>query len=171
MERFRTPIILALLIAIIAGGVVFFLRQTPSTYPIEITLPPLPHEIEVYVSGAVQNPGIYVLNEAARVSDAIKAAGGFGPDADRDAINLARRLRDGAQIHVRRIGEAPQRININTAEIWLLRALPGIGDVLAERIIEYRTEHGPFGSIEELKRVRGIRESVFEKLKDKITVH
>ncbi|MCL0092127.1 ComEA family DNA-binding protein [Dehalococcoidia bacterium] len=171
MGKFRSSIILALLIATLAGGVVFFIRQTPVTYPIEITLPPPPQEIKVYVSGEVQNPGIYVLNKAARVSDAIEAAGGFTSNADGDAINLARRLRDGAHIHVRKIGETPQRININTADAWLLRALPGIGEVLSERIIEYRTEHGPFESIDELKKVRGIRESTFERLKGKITVH
>ncbi|MCL0048153.1 SLBB domain-containing protein [Dehalococcoidia bacterium] len=92
MGKFRSSIILALLIAILAGGVVFFIRQTPVTYPIEITLPPPPQEIKVYVSGEVHNPGIYVLNKAARVSDAIEAAGGFTSNADRDAINLARRL-------------------------------------------------------------------------------
>jgi len=171
MEKFRTPVILALLIAIIAGGAVFVLRQTPATYPIEIILPPPSPAIEVYVSGEVQNPGIHILNVGARVAEAIEAAGGFGPDADRDAINLARKLRDGAQIHVLRIGEAPQRVNINTADAWLLRFLPGIGAVLSERIIEHRTEHGPFESIDELKMVEGIRTATFEKLKDKITVH
>ncbi|MBT9163708.1 MAG: ComE operon protein 1 [Chloroflexi bacterium] len=68
-------------------------------------------------------------------------------------------------------GEAPQRININTADAWLLQALPGIGEVWAERIIKYRTEHGPFESIEDLKKVPDFRDSTFEKLKDKITVH
>ncbi|MCL0097294.1 ComEA family DNA-binding protein [Dehalococcoidia bacterium] len=172
MKKLGTAIILVLLVAILAGGVVFFIRQTSApTYPIEIMLPPPSPEIEVYVSGEVQNPGIYVLNEGARVSEAVEAAGGFTSNADGDAINLARRLRDGAHIHVRKIGEAPQRININTADAWLLRALPGIGEVLSERIIEYRTEHGPFESIDELKKVRGIRESTFERLRDKITVH
>jgi len=171
MRKFRTPIILALLIAIIAGGAVFVLRQTPASYPIEITVPPPPQEIEVHVSGEVQNPGIHILSGGARVSEAVEAAGGFGPNADRDAINLARKLRDGAQIHVRRIGEAPQRVNINTADAWLLRFLPGIGDVLSERIIEHRTKYGPFESIYELEMVRGVRQETFEKLRDKITVH
>ena len=172
MKKLGTAIILVLVATILAGGVVFFLRQTSApTYPIEIMLPPPSPEIEVYVSGEVQNPGIYVLNAGARVSDAIEAAGGFTPQADGDAINLARKLRDGAQVHVRKIGEAPQRVNINTADAWLLEALPGIGEVLAARIIEHRTEHGPFESIEELKEVQGIRPAIYHKVRDKITVH
>ena len=171
MEKLRTPIILALLIAILAGGVVFFLRQNTASYPIEITLPPLSEEIEIHVSGEVQNPGIYTLNEGARVADAIGAAGGFAPDADQSAINLARNLRDGAQVHVPKTGESSQRININTADVWLLDALPGIGETLAERIIEYRIQNGPFESIDDLQKVKGISTSTFEKIKDKITVH
>ena len=171
MKHLGAAIILVLLVAIIAGGVVFSIRQASApTYPIEIMLPPPCLEIKVYVSGEVQNPGIHVLNAGARVSDAIVAAGGLTPQADRDAINPARRLRDGAQVHARKIGEAPQRININTADAWLLDALPGIGDILAARIIEHRTEHGPFTSIEELKEVRGIRTETFDRLTDKIEV-
>ncbi len=73
-------------------------------------------------------------------------------------------------MHVYEVGEAPQRININTAEPWLLQALPGIGEILAQRIIDYRTANGRFLSIEDLMNVEGIGSSVFEKIKDKITV-
>lgn len=171
MKNLGTAIILMLLVAIIAGGVLFSIRQASApTYPIEIILPPPSLKIEVYVRGEVKNPGIHVLKAGGRASDAIAAAGGFTPQADRDAINPARRLRDGAQVHVRNIDEAPQRININTADAWLLDALPGIGDILAARIIEHRTEHGPFTSIEELKEVRGIRTETFDRLTDKIEV-
>jgi competence protein ComEA len=171
MKKLGPAIILVLLVAILAGGVVFFIRQTSApNYAIEITLPtpyqlPAPYqEIKVYVSGEVQNPGIYVLSADARVSDAIEAAGGFTPEADRDAINLTRLLRDGAQVHVFHADEVPQRININTADAWLLRALPGIGEVRAARIIENR----PFKSIEELKEL--IPPEVYEGIRDKVVV-
>ena len=171
MDKLRTSIMLVLLIAILAGGILLIIRQSSPGYPIEITLPTPSQEIAVYVSGQVQIPGMYVLNEDARVADAIKAAGGFSPDADQSAVNLAGSLRDGAQVHVPREGESSQRININTAEAWLLDALPGIGETIANRITEYRMQNGPFESIADLKKVNGISDSTFEKLKDKITVH
>jgi len=170
MSKIRLVLIIGLLIAIIAGGVVLILKLNTASYPIEITLPTPSQEIEVYVSGAVQTPGLYVVNEKARVADAIDAAGGFTPDADQEAVNLARSLRDGAQIQVPRTGESSQLIDINTAEAWLLTALPGIGDTLAERIMAYRVQSGPFESIDDLKKVEGIRDATYEKLKDKITV-
>ena len=170
MERFRTPIIIALLIAISAGGITFLLRQNTTSCPIEIVLPPPSQEIEVYVSGEVQNPGVFILSEGARVADALRAAGGLTTDADQSAINQARKLRDGVQVHVPQMGESSQRININTADVWLLDALPGIGETLAERIIEFRIENGPFESIDDLKKVKGIRKATFEKIEDKITV-
>lgn len=116
------------------------------------------------------NPGVYKLQQGDLLADAVEAAGGFTLEADSGAINLAAPLRDGEQVHVYRVGEIPQKININTAEAWLLQALPGIGETLAQRVVDYRTANGPFFSIEGLKNVEGIGSSVFEKLKDKITV-
>ena len=170
MSKIRIGLIIGLLIAIIAGGVVLILKLNTASYPIEITLPTPSQEIQVYVSGAVQTPGLYVLNEKARAADAIEAAGGFAPDADQAAVNLARNLRDGDQVQVPKTGESSQLIDINTAEVWLLSALPGIGDTLADRIVTYRIQNGPFESIDDLKKVEGIRGATYEKLKDKITV-
>ncbi|MBM3133245.1 MAG: ComEA family DNA-binding protein, partial [Chloroflexi bacterium] len=125
---------------------------------------------EVHVSGEVQNPGVYVLNEGTRVTDAIESAGGFAADADRSTINLAKVLRDGDQVHVYKTGESSQRININTADAWLLEALPGIGEKTAEKIIAHRTENGPFESVDELKEAGIVGEATFEKIKDMIAV-
>lgn len=125
----------------------------------------------VYVEGGVVNPGVYLLREGDRVVDAIEAAGGFIPDADRGAVNLAATLRDGEQIHIYKIGDVPQKVNINTADVWLLEALEGIGPILAQRIVDYRSENGPFQRIEDLKKVNGIGSKIFEQIKDKITTH
>ncbi len=171
MQKLRVPIILILMVAIAAGATVFILRQNTSGNSIEILLPPPSTEIEIYISGEVKYPGNYILDEGARVADAIEAAGGFTADADQSAINLAHTLRDGEHINIYKFGESSQRININTAEVWLLDALPGIGEATAQAIIEYRTENGRFSEIEELKNIKGIGDSAFEKLQDKITVY
>jgi len=171
MNRFRIPIVLVLLVVIIVGGVMLILRQNTSSCPVEIILPTPSEEIEVYISGEVQSPGVYLLNESARVDDAIEAAGGFTPEADHSAINLAGVLRDGEQVHIYRIGESSALININTADAWLLEALPGIGPSTAEAIIEHRIANGLFKSIDGLKEVKGIGDSTLEKIADKITVH
>ncbi len=171
MQRLRIPIILILMVAIAAGATFFILKHNTSSHSIEIILPPPSCEIEVYVSGEVKFPGNYILDEGARVTDAIEAAGGFTPEADHSAINMAGALRNEAHVNVYRIGEASQRININTAEAWLLDALPGIGEATAQAIIEYRTENGQFEEIADLKNIKGIGDSTFEKLQDKVTVY
>lgn len=193
LERVR-GVLFATLIGLIAlGGVVFWLRR-PVPEPIQILPPPsptpaptaTPATVTVYVSGAVVHPDVYTLPEGSRVKEAVEAAGGFAAQADRDRINLARRLHDEEQVYVPRIGEesppvAPPAttgsastsggmININTATAAELESLPGIGPTYAQRIIEYREQNGPFGRIEEIKQVRGIGEATFEGLKDQITV-
>ena len=170
MAKLRIPIILALLAVILAGGITLILKQNTSSYPVEIELPTPSKEIEIYVSGEVKIPGLYTLNETARIADAIEAAGGFTVEADESTVNLASTLRDGDHVYVCKEGESSMRININTADAWLLEALPGIGPATAEAIIEYRTENGPFTTIDGLKSVKGIGDSTFEKLADKITV-
>lgn len=130
----------------------------------------------VRVSGAVKNPGEYRVGPDSKTLDVINAAGGLAPGADANRIDLAQTVKDGMQIYV------PQRIpagagtavagkvNINTAAKDELDGLPGIGPVLAERIIKYRKAHGPFKDIAELKNVSGIGEIKFNRLKDKITL-
>jgi competence protein ComEA len=171
LEKYRTPIIGLLIALILVGGAVFFYRQTSLPHSTEITISPPSPEISVYVEGEVVNPGVYMLEQGALISDAIDAAGGFTPDADRSAVNLAATLRDGDQVHIYKLGDMPQKIDINTAEVWLLESLPGIGETLAQRIVDYRIANGYFQSIDDLTEVDGIGAAVFEKLKDKITVH
>ena len=170
LERHRAPIIAALVVVIVLGLALFFYLQTSLPRSTEVLITPPSPEICVYVEGAIADEGLYVLSEGDLTADAIEAAGGFADDADRAAVNLAAPLRDGDQVHVPRVGEVPQRVNINTAEAWLLEALPGIGEVSAQRIIEYRDENGPFQRVEDLTMVEGIGLATLEKLRDTICV-
>jgi len=170
LERYRKPVIGLLVVIALAGGVVLLYRQLTLVHPEEIVILPPSTKITVYVEGEVADPGVYALSDGDLVGDAVEAAGGFTSAADRSSVNLAGMLRDGEQVHIYKLGEAPQRININTAEAWLLEALPGIGEALAQKIIGYRTVNGPFQQVEDLMNVDGIGLSVFDKVKDKITV-
>jgi len=171
MQKLQIVVVVLLIMAIAAGAVVYIIQRNTSGGPIEIVLAEPSAEIVIDVSGEVIVPGLYTLSEGDRTEDAIEAAGGFTDIADQSSINMARHLRDGDHIHVYGQGDSRQRININTAEDWLLEALPGIGQATARAIIEYRTEHGRFEEIEDIKKIKGIGETTFEKLADKITVH
>lgn len=156
----------------------------------------------VYVCGAVAQPGVYPMHEGMRVFEALELAGGFTGDADREWLNQAELLRDGARLYVytkeetsqlaenagesgRRMwqedagslenaeaadGPDGQKININTAGCEELKTLPGIGDAKADAVVQYRSEHGPFASIEEIQNISGIKSAVFAKIRDLITV-
>jgi len=151
---------------------------------------PIPPPVIVYISGAVRQPDVYELPHNARVKDVVVAAGGFTPDADRISVNLAAHLEDAQHIHILRQGEQPpappgtqsatndqttnlpddQQVNINTASATQLQELDGIGTVLAERIVEYRTVNGPFTSIEALSDISGISPAMVQALQDHVTV-
>jgi competence protein ComEA len=119
----------------------------------------------VDVAGAVASPGVMELPAGARVRDAIGAAGGFLDGADRSSINLARPLVDGEQVYVPVAGEdRAGPVNVNGADAAALEALPGIGPVLAERIVADRAANGPFVSIQDLDRVSGIGPSLVARL-------
>ncbi len=139
--------------------------------------------IYVHVCGAVQAPGVYQLPAGSRYQDAVQAAGGFAEDAEETFLNLASPLTDGEQLVVPTVEEAASRaeeqrqeeaadsrVDINRAGKEELMTLPGIGEVRAEAILAYREEHGPFSSPEDIMQVSGIKESTFEKLKERIKV-
>ncbi len=126
-------------------------------------------ELVVHVVGAVQVPGVVVLAQGARAADALAAAGGALAEADLARVNLARPVQDGEQLVVPRLGEQepagvvdgtaaeqPGVLDLNSADAAALEALPRIGPVLAERIVEWRREHGRFSSVDELAEVPGI---------------
>ncbi len=154
LEQHRGPIILFLIALILIGGAVFIYRQVTPGGALEVTIAPA-EEITVSVTGEVKNPGSYELPNGARVANAIKAAGGFTHNAYLGGIDLEQRLGHGEHIHIYHI-DVLSKVNINTANASLLDTLPGIGPVKAQNIIDYRTEHGPFLSIEEIQNVWGI---------------
>ena len=156
------------------------------------------NEVIIHITGSVKNPGIVRLKEGSRIEDAIEAAGGLTENADISKVNLAYVVDDGTKIKIpssqeEDIGDeeiidsgsgeniiieknttssnkSSQTININKATETELQTLTGIGASLASRIIEYRSQTGKFGSIEEIKNVNGIGDSKFENIKDLISV-
>lgn len=188
----RELVVYGLLAVLVAGGVgLWLLRQgaapgpVPEESPAAVTGPraePSPAPILVHVAGLVRRPGVYELPEGARVIDAIELAGGALGRAALDVLNLAALLTDGQQVVVPRKGTggeaasgpggpaATPKVNVNTAGATELETLPGIGEVLAQRIIDHREEHGPFASVDELIEVSGIGEVTLEELRDLVTV-
>lgn len=135
--------------------------------------------IYVYLTGAVVNPGVYAMQEGDRIFDVVEKAGGFTEDALQTEVNLAQILEDEDQIHIPTAQEAEEQaaadeaaglVNINTATLEELCTLTGIGEAKAQSIISYREENGNFSSIEEIMNISGIKEGVYEKIKDQITV-
>lgn len=151
-----------------------------------------PEVCVVYVCGAVMSPGVYNLPEGSRIYEAIEMAGGFADEADSEYLNQAGNLQDGMKLYVPtkeqvEKNEVPTeqgngdsllpretaddgRVNINTATEGMLCTLPGIGTSKAKSIISYREEHGAYEQIEDIMKVTGIKEGLFQKIRDKITV-
>jgi competence protein ComEA len=148
-------------------------------------------EVVVHVVGAVRRPGLVRLPAGSRVADAVRAAGGTTSAAQPASVNLARVLVDGEQLVVQRRGRPPlvaapgaagagtsaggqpgtsEPVNLNTATLEALDGLPGIGPVLAQRILDWRTAHGRFSSVDELGEVSGIGESTLADLRPVVTV-
>ena len=152
--------------------------------------PPAPKDIVVDVAGWVRRPGVYQLHEGDRIIDAIEQAGGARHGADLTSLNLAALLTDGEQILVGKAGGVSggvgsgtstgsggggaggesDVVNLNTATLDQLETLSGIGEVLAQRILDYREEHGPFKAVEDLLNVSGIGDKRLADLKPHITV-
>ncbi len=135
----------------------------------------------VYVCGAVEQPGVYVLGPHARIYEAIEAAGGLTEEADFGSVNQAEEVSDGQMVKIltkeetsaavsEAASETDGRININQASVEELMALPGIGSAKAGSIVSYREQNGEFSSIEEVMQVEGIKEGVFNRMKDRIKV-
>lgn len=148
--------------------------------------------IFVYVCGCVVNPAVYEVNVDARVYEAIELAGGFSEEAAEAALNLAENMVDGQKIYVpstkEQISSGGQEaaeglpsaeqpnakesglVNLNTATKDQLMTLKGIGEAKADSILSYREDHGAFSAIEDIMKIEGIKEGVFNKIKDDITV-
>jgi competence protein ComEA len=149
-------------------------RIAPVAAP--IAGPKAPPPLVVDVTGAVRHPGLYHLADSARVADAIARAGGAMPRADLDQVNLAAPLADGEQVVVPRRGAAGVAassgggapgapVQLSTATAEQLDGLPGIGPVTAQKIVDYRAQHGAFHSVDELDAIPGIGPARIEQLK------
>jgi competence protein ComEA len=177
-SRIQLALGIALCAAIIVIGVILWMdRMTP----VNITIDSLDeHSIQVSVSGAVATPGVVEVAPGSRLQDVVDASGGFRADADFSVLNLAGRVGDGEHIEIpstRATSEPVSEgdahtglININTATIAELDKLPGIGEVLAGRIVDYRQANGPFESVDELVHIDGISANLVESLAPLVTV-
>lgn len=141
----------------------------------------------VHICGAVQNPGVYQVEEGTRMFQVLEMAGGFLDTADQEYLNLALQVEDGMQLRVPTMEETKEvnylsletsvqqsgaegKIDLNKADETQLCTLPGIGESRARSIIQYRTEHGKFQRPEDIMKVSGIKEAAYEKIKDFIVV-
>ena len=155
--------------------------EEPAQYP-ETNEPQTPESSDVQVCGAVVHPGVYELKPGARIFEAVEKSGGLTPEAAAEAVNQAAEAVDGAMIRIptteewqQTAGEQPQAaddglVDINTADAAELMGLSGIGQSKAESIIEYREKNGAFSAIEDITKVSGIGDGLFQKIKDKIRV-
>jgi competence protein ComEA len=181
--------VLAVVVTVVVGFLVW--RARPQAEPVvdtaasavTATAAPSAPGIVVAVTGRVQRPGLVRLPHGARVADAIEAAGGVLPGTDLGYLNLARKVVDGELLAIGVSpppgvpgagatpgGTAGGLINLNTATVAELDTLPGVGPVLAQRIVDHRTRTGGFKSVDELRKIEGVGDARFEQIKDLVTV-
>ena len=185
----RQALVAALVvIGLLAGGGKYFTRADASATP--VVAQPVAAiaasdraKLVVHVVGAVRRPGLYRLREGSRIADAVRRAGGATPKADLAAINLAATIADGVQVVVPRRAPPAQTagspglsrsdstgpVALSTATLEQLDGLPGIGPVTAQKILDYRDEHGGFSSVDELDAVPGIGPKRLEELRQVVT--
>lgn len=186
-RRVDTGVLIAAVALLVVGGLLVWGRgpaaaiAPPSTVaPLAPAASPTSPQVYVHVAGAVKNPGLYALASGGRVADAIAAAGGAGPRADLDLLNLAAPLTDGMKIEVLTRGApptsapsdpaAPSAVSLNSADAVALETIPGVGPVTAAAILAYRDEAGPFTSIEQLMDVSGIGPATLESIRPYVTL-
>ncbi len=162
LDRFWVGLCLALFICAVAGVTAFAIKHH-SAPPLAVTTrAEIPPAGNVYIDGAVVNPGLYPLQESDTINDLLGSAGGTDGSADATSI----------MVYVPRAGErdTSQVIDINRADTWLFQALPGIGPEKAAAIVEYRTKHGPYRMAEDLLEVPGIGDMTLKNIRPYITV-
>ena len=201
MPMFRRSMVILALILVVVGGCSIYecyekeaVELSDGAGSSEITK----EQVAVYVTGAVEKPGVVYVDFDGRVAEAVNKCGGLLPDADMSRVNMAETVKDGMQIQVpEKIvppktasgntgsnGNAPRpaagkaadsadgldMVNINTAGIDDLKKLKGIGPAMAQRIIDYREANGAFRRVEDLQKVKGIGKVKFAKLENQVTL-
>ena len=191
MPMYKKQLFVLMIVLLAAvGGTYYGLYSEEQSVALDAAVPdntnPAKPEITIYVTGAVNKPGLVKVPEGARAAEAVNACGGLLPIADSEKINMAQSLKDGQQLRVpernaagkpdsakaekSKGADSGEKVNINTADEKTLDTLPGVGPAMAKRIIEYRETEGAFQSIEDIKKIRGIGEAKFAKMKDKICI-
>jgi competence protein ComEA len=194
LDEQRKKLILLILAVVAIGGISFFgfwqknsIQDAASVQPAGkqpvSAAPAKSGEAIVYISGAVNKPGVYKVPAAQRVVDAVNTAGGLAAGADVARVNLAQQIKDGMHIYIplatgdksaggisAAASSAGGKININTADKATLEKLPGIGPALADRMIDYRQTHGAFQDVTDLRKVSGIGEAKYNQIKDKVSL-
>ena len=184
-------VLVGILLGLLLAGGIWLAARAPQGESVELRPAPTSEPIQVHVTGAVVRPGLYDLPEDSRVMDAVDAAGGFVAEADKNSINLAKRVEDAQKLDIPFVaGFVPDEeqgfvvitegtpsplageelVDINAASPEELDKLPGIGPTTARNIIEYRELFGPFALIEDIVNVSGIGSATFDEIEDLITV-
>lgn len=179
-SRIQLLLGIAVAAALLVAGMLIWVDRMQ---PVSVTISALPEQsMQVSISGAVATPGIVEVPVGARLQDVVERAGGFTGEADLTALNLAGRVGDGEQILIPAVGAtitdtpnvaaAPEGalIDLNTATAAELDELPGIGEVLRGRIVEYRETNGPFTSVDDLVVIEGISPRLVEEIRPYVTV-
>ncbi|MCD6358821.1 MAG: ComEA family DNA-binding protein [Dehalococcoidia bacterium] len=167
-RRYWYLVFVFLIVAIAFGGVVLVSKYGGGKQTEEIVVatstPSQSREMEIHIGGAVVSPGIYTVDESCPLEDVIRMAGGCLTGADCSGVDIYISPLDGSSLR------ESQKVNLNTAEDWLLCALPGIGSGRAAAIIEYREQNGPFKDVEELLDVPGVGIVILDKIRNLVTV-
>lgn len=170
-------LLVGVFIGLLASALILIVASEPRGEAIELVPVVTPSEIVVYISGAVNQPGVYTLSPESRVQQAVEAAGGLTSEVDFSRANLATLLTDGQQVYIPKQGDInvtsdsisgsplpAQQIDINIATLEELDDIPGIGPTKAQSIITYRVTHGSFTSLDELLNVPGIGPALLEQI-------